>query len=382
MDSQDVVHQQQQQLPMKVILCNTSCSTAASNFQLAETNQSFFTYDSEGFLLIVRDFFNKNHAFSLSEEVPIVVTFCLLSLFSVIGNSLVCWIILRKGCRQSSRNWYILNLAFSDILTSVVCNPLTVVKLVYKDWFLGEILCKITWSMQTMYVLVSAFTLVALALDRYSSITKPNHGETFKQRSVCYILLIWTLAICLAIPMMKVTKLEPTEFFNESAFYCIEKWESKHYYLAYTIVIFLLQYLSPLIAIIVLHCLIGTFLGKRLSVTSRDTLSIARKQQRHRKNIILLMSMAASFGVCWLPLHIVTGVISAHIFIEKVLQDTQLVWALCIMVGFSSVCINPIIYGVFNSNFRQDLHRVWRKESTPSKLAQYSDITRYRRSSP
>lgn len=38
--------------------------------------------------------------------------------------------------------------------------------------------------------------------------------------------------------------------------------------------------------------------------------------------------------------------------------DFPFIHALCILVSFTSVCINPVIYGLLNTNFKRDLRGI------------------------
>nr|KAG5708340.1 hypothetical protein BaRGS_034371 [Batillaria attramentaria] len=332
-------------------------------------------YSWEDFLEVSMDYQQDDHWFQKKEELFLICTFVVFMLLGLVGNGIVCLIVVRKGPRQSSRNWYILNLAISDILTCAVCKPMTVVRLVLKNWPLGAAMCKVVPSLQTLYVFVSTLTLVALAVDRYRAVM--CHGNYSRLPATpCYCLgLIWVLSVAIATPVFVVHRLEDVKGFGGYVLYtvCMEQWESQSSLTVYTVFVLLLQYLSPLAAIVILHFLIGHFLRMRIeaggSVRMQDP-QLRRKRRRHRKNVCLLVSMAGAFAVAWLPLHIVNALASID---YQIFQDTNfpLIHAVCLLVAFSSVCLNPIIYGLLNSNFRRDLRRL----CTPSGRLQLHTLT-------
>ncbi|KAK3762870.1 hypothetical protein RRG08_051023 [Elysia crispata] len=352
-------------------------------FELLDVS-GHYNFSMEEFMNVADQFSSDNRWFSPQAELTIIIIFALLIAVGLICNGAVFYIIIRKGCRQSSRNWYILNMAGSDILTCAVCTPLTVVRLVMKNWVLGQALCKMVTSLQCVYVGVSTFTLVALAGDRYCAIIYNKHQANFK-RCVCLcISLIWLASFCISLPMVIVHDIEHVVSFNGNIMWslCLEKWESETLVTFYTILLLLLQYLSPLIAIVVIHVFIVRFLRSRFQSYCVDDVNIRRKRRRHQKNIFLLSSMAISFGVAWFPLHAINAMASIDHTLFTGLPFTH-IHAACVILAFSSVCLNPIIYGLLNSNFRRDLLKMCmpnRSLQPVSRMSAYTDITR--RSSP
>ncbi|XP_070211013.1 QRFP-like peptide receptor [Littorina saxatilis] len=316
-------------------------------------------YSLEDFLRVSMDYEQEDHWFPRSEERCFILLFVFFMVLGLVGNGLVCFIIIRKGRRQSSRNWYILNLAVSDILTCVLCKPLTLVRLVLKNWTLGSVMCKVVPSFQTVYVFVSTLTLVALAVDRYRAVTcNGQYSRVILSPCTC-IIIIWVLSVCISLPVFLVHRLEQVRGFGGYVLYnvCLEQWHSQTYLTVYTAFVLLLQYLSPLTAIVILHLLIGNFLRMRIVAEVASRLpdpQWRRKRQRHRKNMCLLTSMAVSFAVSWLPLHVVNSLASFDYMIFEN-KSFPLIHATCMLVAFSSVCLNPVIYGLLNPNFRRDL---------------------------
>ena len=343
-----------------------------------------YNFSLEEFMNVADQFSSDNRWFSSQVELIIISIFSLLIVVGLICNGAVFYIIVRKGCRQSSRNWYILNMAGSDILTCAVCMPLTVVRLIMKNWVLGQALCKMVTSLQCVYLCVSTFTLVALAGDRYCAIVYNKHQANFR-RCVCVLIcLIWLSSFLISLPIVIVHDIEHVVSFNGNVIWslCLEKWESETLVTVYNTLLLLLQYLSPLIAIVVIHVFIVRFLRRRFQSCCVDDANIRRKRRRHQKNIFLLSSMAISFGVAWFPLHAINGMASLDHTLFTGMPFPQ-IHAACVILGYSSVCLNPVIYGLLNSNFRRDLLKMCMSShnSQPAgRMSAYTDITR--RSSP
>lgn len=108
-------------------------------------------------------------------EVAIVVAYGVLSIIGLVSNILVCFVVFRQCGKKnvpsqgpSPRNLYIVNLAFADIIMCVVCMPFTLWALMSRRWTWGLIMCKTVPAAQGANITVSACTITAIALDRYT----------------------------------------------------------------------------------------------------------------------------------------------------------------------------------------------------------------------
>jgi hypothetical protein len=95
------------------------------------------------------------------------ILFSIIFIVGVVGNMLVCLVILKTPNMRSTRNYLIVNLAVADITVALVCIPFDVVIKVYgNSWVLGAALCKIIWPSMTLVTTCSAATLAAISFDR------------------------------------------------------------------------------------------------------------------------------------------------------------------------------------------------------------------------
>ncbi|CAD6186083.1 unnamed protein product [Caenorhabditis auriculariae] len=139
----------------------------------------------------------------LRDECAVIVTsynvclsfvFILCFLLSLLGNAVVIITILGKSHRSRSiTNFYLLNLAFADLLRSVVCIPTTLLSELTHCWLLGAAMCKIVAFMQPVGVCASAYTLAVIAVERYYAICRPLQSRKWhtKKRALVTIFLVW-----------------------------------------------------------------------------------------------------------------------------------------------------------------------------------------------
>nr|CAD7456491.1 unnamed protein product [Timema tahoe] len=127
-----------------------------------------------------------------------------------------------------------------------------------------------------MSVFVSAYTLVAISVDRYMAIMWPLKPRMSKTQAKVVILIVWTIAVITALPIPLVSQLiQPTEFFKICGrFICEERWEDKSMRYLYSMTLMVLQYIVPLIVLVFTYVRIAVVVwGKQIpgeAENSRD----------------------------------------------------------------------------------------------------------------
>lgn len=103
-----------------------------------------------------------------SFKLLIIPCYTLVALVGVFGNYLLLYVICRTRKMHNVTNFFIGNLAFSDMLMCVTCVPFT---LAYafnpRGWVFGRSMCYLVFLIQPVTVYVSVFTLTAIAVDRW-----------------------------------------------------------------------------------------------------------------------------------------------------------------------------------------------------------------------
>ena len=82
----------------------------------------------------------------------------------------------------------------------------------------------------------------------------------------------------------------------------------------------------------------------------------ARRREHERAKVTnrTLITISLVFCFCWLPLNLIGTILDAkpELFSNATDQMT-IIYMLCHIVGMTSACINPIIYGYFHEHIRQ-----------------------------
>lgn len=296
---------------------------------------------------------------------------------------------------------------FSDILICSICAPLTMYRAVDVKWNLGRLLCKLGPGLQSSNVIVTAFSITAIALDRWDFIANKGKNSTKKFIVNFGLFTIWILAFCVSIPLFIVNDLKVIQLkSSKEVLYsvCEEIWFDMDFKYIFSVTIMLFQYGFPVIVIASANFKIINFLryhvkttyskslkskphqkstikrplksmtntDEKESVQGEDSMSKteekikievvqcysfknARKFSRSR-NILLLVSL--SFIICWLPLLLFNTFLDFSK--EKNLKGSTIaaLYIISHLIAMTSCCINPVLYGLENTNFKQELQNM------------------------
>ncbi|CAG2115351.1 unnamed protein product [Medioppia subpectinata] len=140
---------------IEVLLLNSTSSSDVTTSFSSVTAQK--TNDSNDY------HFKTNNVF----EVVMYVMYTIIWLAAILGNGFIIYIVFRYKRMQTVTNLFILNLAVGDILMAALCIPFTFVSnLLLQYWPFGPFMCVVVCYSQAVTVFVSAYTLIAISIDR------------------------------------------------------------------------------------------------------------------------------------------------------------------------------------------------------------------------
>ncbi|KAM6975872.1 neuropeptide FF receptor 2 [Tautogolabrus adspersus] len=313
-----------------------------------------------------------------SVDVVFTVSYLLIFVVCMVGNGVVCFIVLRSKNMRTVTNLFILNLAISDLLVGIFCMPTTLVDNIITGWPFGSVLCKLSGMVQGISVSASVFTLVAIAVDRFRCIVYPFKQKLTIPTSKLIIVVIWVLAVSIMCPsgvMLQVTKEHRVRIIlgrnndTQPFYWCRENWPNQEMRKIYTTVLFANIYLAPLSLIVVMYARIGFTLSKTTipMVSGSGTgsekglsnnkpsmegrLTISKKKTRV---IMMLLVVASLFILSWLPLWTLMMLSDYASLTEHQYRVINIyVYPFAHWLAFFNSSVNPIIYGFFNENFRR-----------------------------
>jgi len=158
-----------------------------------------------------------------------------------------------------------------------------VFKITSFNYYLDSVTCGV--FMQLVSVFLSAFTLLAISVDRYRAVIFPLQPRPTIRTALLVIAVTWTTAMIASLPVAmfaRVTRRAGHDGTGED--YCEETWprgESQRY--AYSISVMVLQYFLPLAILTFTYINIAVVVwAKRVpgeAVNSRDQKVAASKRK-------------------------------------------------------------------------------------------------------
>ena len=182
-----------------------------------------------------------------------IFNYCLYTLivvFGVPGNILVVWSLLLTRREQVNRCYKILviNLAINDVIIVLITSPFQITELLLPNEYpFGRVMCSVLWPLQTAFYGAGVFNMVALNVHRYYLISYPTSSKSLKKVTVAVVALCWIIPTLITALPYGIT----LKYANST---CTETW-SDHAADVYTVYLFCVQYILPLIVIASLNLL-------------------------------------------------------------------------------------------------------------------------------
>lgn len=208
-------------------------------------------------------------------------------------------------------------------------------------------------------------------------IVYPTRDSLQLMGAIVILTGIWIISLVLASPMFITRRLI---HYNVNLLgidyisYCVEDWPMAYGRLYYSVFTLCVQYVLPILIVSVAYLRIYLKLKHRLVVTTTTSVSSGGKDQpqpvrerergrRMQRTNYLLISIALIFGISWLPLNLFN--LFADLYLtDSVSQDMMVAYAICHMMGMSSACSNPLLYGWLNDNFRKEFNELLCRKDT------------------
>ncbi|XP_026313090.1 kiSS-1 receptor isoform X2 [Piliocolobus tephrosceles] len=171
--------------------------------------------------------------------------FAALMLLGLVGNSLVIYVICRHKPMRTVTNFYIANLAATDVTFLLCCVPFTALLYPLPAWVLGDFMCKFVNYIQQVSVQATCATLTAMSVDRWYVTVFPLralHRRT-PRLALAVSLSIWVGSAAVSSPVLALHRLSPGP-----RAYCSEAFPSRALERAFALYNLLALYLLPLLA--------------------------------------------------------------------------------------------------------------------------------------
>ncbi|EDO40106.1 predicted protein [Nematostella vectensis] len=272
-----------------------------------------------------------------------IVFYIFLFIFGTIGNLLV-MVVIKSRKKRSVNDFFIFNLAISDLTFVLVSLPFYTYELFLRFDKFG-FYCKVVWPMMSVTLCVSIFTLTFMSVERCRAIVFPLKPRIKRTSVLIGLSTVWVASLVCILPLSIVTSAEGE--------LCMERWPSEGHRKAYTIALFAIQYAIPLLIIAMAYItiaikLVRTEVPDRTSVNNRGQI-VKRQSRKENFHIIRTVAVIVSlFLVCMLP-----NQIAWLLYDFEGEEQAKLFWSFAEALIFLHSCVNPVIYGSLTRQFRE-----------------------------
>ncbi|XP_023216404.1 G-protein coupled receptor 161-like [Centruroides sculpturatus] len=276
---------------------------------------------------------------------------------SLIINSLVFLLFYRKPTLRTFSNRFVLSLSLCHMVQSVLQMPYVVLSGLFGRWIFGQLWCNISASLSICLCLITAFSLLLIAIDRCYAVNNPLHYTmTFnKKLNYLQIIGIWMISVILSLPpVLGLFRIE----YRRSWHSCSILWYSSTPSLViYSTVLTISGFLVPFI---------------KLCLTYRS-MYLAAKKNSARARMYPYRKKLSSFklGEEWRAIRTPLMVVTSHVvstlpfYLVLALESyskryVRPDWLMSIVniALFSSSIINPYLYVFRNKTTKKELRKL------------------------
>ena len=304
---------------------------------------------------------------STAEKIGLTFTYCLILFCSLAGNTAIGIIVYKTKPMRKPINFFMVNMAMSDLLAPIIWIPWGIQKLYVDSWLigglLGQALCKLVSFLKDVSVLVSIQSLVLIAVDRFGAVVFPLRSPLIRSKMCSFIIIAtWIVAIAVNSPKLLIyrlveypEKLVCKRFWNEAFG---DSSSHENYLLSFTVVTMFI----PLVLIAILYIITCLKLKSQNSkIPGEQSANTGQQRQQREQNVLkLAIAIVLGFAMCWLPLAIWIIVVS---FTDTIIWPNCAFRYLFYIVNFMALvncAINPCICFIFSRNYRQELKALLR----------------------
>ncbi|XP_056333133.1 muscarinic acetylcholine receptor M5a [Danio aesculapii] len=139
---------------------------------------------------------------SLWEVIAIATVSAIVSFITIIGNILVMLSFKVNSQLKTVNNYYLLSLAFADLIIGVFSMNLYTSYILMGYWALGSLACDLWLALDYVASNASVMNLLVISFDRYFSITRPltYRAKRTPKRAGIMIGLAWLVSFILWAP--------------------------------------------------------------------------------------------------------------------------------------------------------------------------------------
>ena len=293
------------------------------------------------------------------------VTFCLIFIVSLVANSLIVMIVYKTPNLRKPINYFIANMASSDLLFPIFWIPWFLSSL-HTNLFLiggqlGLALCKLVRFFSFVSCAVSIQNLILIAVDRFGAVVFPLRSPLIRSK-LCpfFILATWIVAAAVSSPDLFTYELVE---YPEGTCRCVENWKTEAFgesssFASFSLAYYIVFIYIPVLLLVILYSIIVIKLKTQVHPGEQSANSQQQRDRRNRNVLQMSIAIVTVFVFCCLP-YSINFLITQYQDTFTHLSCSFWIYKKVIFYVANAYCaINPVICFMFSSNYRKALKRL------------------------
>lgn len=245
---------------------------------------------------------------------------------------------------------FVVSLAFADLVVAFYPYPLVLYALFHDGWSLGDMQCQVCGFLMGLSVIGSVFNITGIAINRYCYICHSFiYGRLYSFRNTLLLVaLIWMLTVLAILPNFFVGSLS----YDPRVYSCTFTQTVSS---SYTVAVVMVHFLIPIAVV--------TFCYLRIWVVVIQVRRKVKKEEHGRvrrsdlRNFVTMFVVFVLFAICWAPLNLIGLVVAID---PEVMAPRIPEWLFVVsyFMAYFNSCLNAIIYGLLNRNFRKEYKHI------------------------
>lgn len=284
-----------------------------------------------------------------------VAYLCIVGACGIIANSLVIFVFWKYPKLRTAANLFILNLAFCDLMLSILDNTFSIASTLYGKWLFGRAGCTSYGFFHYFFICCTVSTLAAISVDRFFFITRPSQTRAVqiitRRKALGIIAIIYLYTLMFTFPPC----VGWNSFVEEKVFFSgcyINYGDQRTSSIVYSVIAPLLLFLVPLT--IMVYCYARIFVAVRRSTQrtigrSLNTQSLKRYpllKRTHIQTAKMIIVVIFFSMIVWVPYVVVSLVKAGDGNVHPLVSHFT------VLVAKSCVIYNVLIYAILNRKLK------------------------------
>ncbi|XP_059149128.1 uncharacterized protein LOC131936237 [Physella acuta] len=281
----------------------------------------------------------------------IVTCYLVICVFGLLGNGTVIYVILRCPKTKTVTNFYLFNLAVSDVLFLTMM-PLMATTVLVKSWIFGFLMCKFYFVLYAINLFGGVFNICVLSGDRYLAVCHPIGSLRYRTPRIALTLCacVWVLSLLAMFPIILFSTTVDNPY-NPGLTTCLLSWPAYGYLPPYIWYSFTLGFGLPVALVAIFYTLVIVRLrrvgpGKRTKVKSR------------RRVTFLVLTLIAVYVICWLPFWCLQVY---NVTFTQLSEVKVVVFHAFTVLSYANSMVNPFLYAFLSENFRKIFSKAFKR---------------------